>query len=321
MGKKICAALIFSLLLCGCAKFAKGENFSEADSTESLPATLSESAEYQAADETETKQKIPDNRVVLEALIMEASDKPDNYAVRLSMHGDLDNDGRNELLAVYGSEENNVHDPTSSVITSYGELWFADDDGAVLLYTEDNWTVAKPTIDLGDIIILNAERYPDKLSFCFKMVEGRPERMDTFQLRDITYTGNRDFTGYALAYDAGNDKASIKPYWFYLPEGSDRLWEYSGREITLEELSEYEGSQRVLDLISLEYGSEITNILYRDNGIININYKADALGSQFKTLRVLEDGSVEDITPYDNKGWYIPYASGNFRYGDIMYDY
>lgn len=316
MNKKLCAVLTVLMLLCGCEKGAdtfQGENFPDESSYAG-----SEVNESSAAGETSSDQKAADNRVVLEALIMEASDKPDNYAVRNSMYGDLDNDGKDELLAVYGSDESNIANITQSTFISYGELWFADDDGAVLLYSEDSWSVAKNIIDLGDIIILQADRYPDQLSFWFRIEEGRPVRMETFQLRNITHIGDRDFTGCAIAYDLGNDGVSLKPYWFNIPEGSNRLWEYRCYEITLEEFSEYEGSQNVLDLISLEYGSEIRNILYRENGIINVNYKAEALGSQFKTLRVLEDGPLEDITPSNSKGWYIQYASGNFLLSDII---
>ena len=309
------AVIAAALVLGGCAKFAKEENFSETESSPAIGAEANYSNSGSETEETEADY----NNYALEALIAEASDKPDSYSIRTFASGDFDNDGRDEFVAVYGSDEDNIPDLTSSTSTSYGELWFADDEGAVLLYTENEWALWNLTFDLGDTVILHAETYPDKLSFCFKMTEGRPKRMDTFQLRDITYTGDRNFTGYSLAFDGGNDKTTIKPYWFYLPEESEILFEYRGTEITMEEFSEYEGSQQVLDLIALEYGSEITNILYRDNGIININYKAEALGSQFKTLRVLEDGSVEDITPYENKGWYLSSASGGYFLDYVIY--
>ena len=335
MGKKFCAGsaiIAAALILGGCAGGGADPSGAEASPAESFHAeTDGSSGEAEAVgnENSYDSGSSGNNLVLLETLIMEASDKPDSYSVRIAWngYGDLDGDGKNELLAVYGSDEDNAVDVTaSSVFSVYGELWFADDEGAVRLYTESEWWVSNfdPVIRIDDEWLIHIDQVNDPgfISFCYRMKNGRPERIETYRLGALAYAGDRDFVGCSLAYDSGrDDMPTAKPYWFYLPEGSDRLFEYKGTEITMEEFSGYEGSEEAIDKISMDKG-EIINIFYRENGIINVNYKTDAFGGilyLYRNLQVTENGSLEDFTPERNYGRYISSVSGSYFLDYVIY--
>ncbi len=99
--------------------------------------------------------------------------------------------------------------------------------------------------------------------------------------------GSNDFTVTDSDYDAnyapshGYTGHTWKPYYFYWNNG---FKEYGAIEITEAELLGCNGAQEILDSIEGS-GYKIDNILYRGNGIININYSVSGSFSN-ATLRL-----------------------------------
>lgn len=72
-------------------------------------------------------------------------------------------------------------------------------------------------------------------------------------------------------FNSGNYYGMVgtwKNYWYYIDETSGTFKEYGGTEITKEQFLSFNGAEDILNLIT---DGQIYNILYRDNGIININ--------------------------------------------------
>ena len=120
-------------------------------------------------------------------------------------------------------------------------------------------------------------------------------------------------------FDANVDEDGIgsgrteKTYWFYYKNG--KIYEYNGKEISVSDLKKIGGAAAIIDG-SCKNGWKIQNVLYRPNGIININYrhtcKSGAYDNKYDTLRATFDAqhhisgvktdSSEDQT--DNSGEY-----------------
>ena len=109
------------------------------------------------------------------------------------------------------------------------------------------------------------------------------------------------YYAYPVVYDAFYDGtgATCKRYYYFVNDGS--LLEYAGVEITEEQLRMFPGASEILDTCAAD-GREVTDILYRPCGIININYiKGDANGNLTLTY---DDYGVTD-TGLDYGGYYL----------------
>ncbi len=98
---------------------------------------------------------------------------------------------------------------------------------------------------------------------------------------------DEEFLENVIAYDIVDDPApgegqTSKPYYFYMDGGVKR--EYGGIEITLEELCEYADAQQYVQE-KLDEGCELTEILYRANGAVNVNFRSGAM-HEYVTLRL-----------------------------------
>lgn len=210
--------------------------------------------------------------------------------------GDASDDGKNELYAYYGTED------------SY-ELWYADEKGAEKC--EKGYELL--TLD-GDILLKKprSQQKPDTIDY-YIMRDGKPVRLNAFNAKNMMQISGNDFSGYITAADAFSDKSeeTSKEYWFYYRNGDFN--EYGARSITEEEFAEYKGARAFLDEIS-SMGGDVTGIILRDNGIININYDAhmqENTQHYYLTLRIDDKDRTEDITPrnedgtLNNKGYYL----------------
>jgi hypothetical protein len=104
---------------------------------------------------------------------------------------------------------------------------------------------------------------------------------------------------------------STKTYWFYY-DGLE-FYEYGGIDMPLDYFMKLKGSDKVIEEIAVQ-GGEITNILYRDNGIINVNYRVESDTPEFYfyyNKSYLYDGT---LILYDyNGGVYLPYLDDEWE--------
>lgn len=118
----------------------------------------------------------------------------------------------------------------------------------------------------------------------------------------IEKTGDNIFEVVAYAYDEsfGSAERTEKPYWLYFEDGQFK--EYVGEKITKADFINY-GGKPALDGIE----GEVTDILRRENGVVNVNYTEDKDGvtyNKYKTYDV--SGGCKEIDAGD--GVYLPSA-------------
>lgn len=219
-------------------------------------------------------------------MIYDTAEGDENSFIRERFYGNID--GKNALYAYYGTDEN-------------FSLWYADKDGAKKV-TED---ISLFCAD-GDALMRNGGNY-------FVMKNGKPQKLDIMGAEDFTMLPDGSFTGIVKSgySDSQKTEETKKLYWFRYRDG--KISDYTGIDITEEELLEYGGGRAALDEVAAR-GGDLVNIVRRENGIININY---ALHNQtttkrfFMTLEIGDDNKLTDITPKkedgtpDNAGWYL----------------
>lgn len=102
---------------------------------------------------------------------------------------------------------------------------------------------------------------------------------------------------------------SWKPYYFYFEKADEdtgkgnRFREYGAIEISRKQFCKFAGANGVLEQIGAKGNVEITDILYRKNGIININYKINEENgySQYYVTVKYNDTEVYDATEGEGK--------------------
>lgn len=337
--KHLTVVLLLSALLCGCSAENSGQNVSETSAlTEntSLQTVTSDettdetSARTETASETDISAEAPETaaettseteprsaeQLALEEKILEAAGL-DAELIYPSFIGDFDGDGSDELFAVCRTDD------TFGDI--FGSLWYASSDKAMQIYPAyEEWGGFRTADVGGDTLILVERRFgTGSVTYCYRIENGSPVVLDTFNVCSLTQTDGADFIGLKQTYDfcADGTGSTLKPYWFYYRDGS--FHEYSAQSIAYENFidgfsgsfAQYAYLQPYFDEIKAENGV-ITDIIVRDNGIVNINYKIIEDGEEFfayryfRTLSV-KDGEVTDITPEINEGNYEVSITGN----------
>lgn len=337
--KHFIAVLLLSALLCGCSAENSGQNVSETSAlTEntSLQTAISDetpnetSVWTETASQTDISAEAPETtaettsetepksaeQLALEEKILEAAGL-DAELIYPSFIGDFDGDGSDELFAVCRTDD------TFGDI--FGSLWYASSDKAMQIYPAyEEWGGFRTAEVGGDTLILVERRFATgSVTYCYRIESGSPVGLDTFNVCSLTQTDGADFIGLKQTYDFCTDGtgSTLKPYWFYYRDGS--FHEYSARSIAYENFidgfngsfAQYAYLQPYFDEIKAENGV-ITDIIVRDNGIVNINYKIIEDGEEFLAYRYfrtlsVKDGEVTDITPEINEGNYTVSVTGN----------
>lgn len=334
--KHLTTVLLLSALLCGCSAENSGQNVSETSAltentsfqtvssdetpaettvqtviSDETPDGTSVLAETAAETTSETEPKSTE-QLALEVLIDERAGGKEAAEICFSIFDDFDGDGTDELFAVYGKDR-------------FGTLWYANANEAWNIYpANEEWGEFRTAEVGGDTLILTERLYAtDNVTYCFRVENGSPIGIDTFNAGSLTQTNGAEFTGIKSTYDFCTDGTghTWKPYWFYYENGEFR--EHLGHSILYENFKDNFGGvseefaylQPYFDEIKAENGV-ITDIIVRDNGIVNINYKIIENGEEFfayryfRTLSV-KDGEVTDITPEINEGNYMVSVTGN----------
>ena len=337
--KHLTTVLLLSALMCGCSAEHSGQNVSETSAlTEntSLQAVTSDETPTETSVWTETalqtdiSAKISETtaettpetepksaeQLALEEKILEAAGL-DAELIYPSFIGDFDGDGSDELFAVCRTDD------TFGDI--FGSLWYASSDKAMQIYPAyEEWGGFRTADVGGDTLILVERRFgTGSVTYCYRIENGSPVVLDTFNVCSLTQTDGADLIGLKRTYDFCTDGtgSTLKPYWFYYRDGG--FHEYSAHSIAYENFSDgFDGNfaqfaylQLYFDEIKAESGV-ITDIIVRDNGIVNINYKIIEDGEEFLAYRYfrtlsVKDGEVTDITPEINEGNYAVSVTGN----------
>jgi ABC-type phosphate transport system substrate-binding protein len=261
-----------------------------------------------SASETAPPVIYNDDEQTLKNLIAENTDKE----LLLWEYGDFDNDGAFEAFAFLGGiDEYDQKSGTLFLVNSnglnkiQGETYGVD----VFTFTIDEYTFAAmvyhDTNDYSRIWGVDGkEAYEPPISRI-----GQSFTVEKNGEMTITQSAFDNFT---MSDGNPNGAHTWKPYYFYYDNG---FKEYGGSEISLDELLTYENAAKYIDEIE-NLNGEITNVLQRPNGIININYRVpdpevDYLTWNYYYTLKIDDEKVTHITENPDKpewdnGVYLP---------------
>ncbi|MCH5193632.1 MAG: hypothetical protein J1F11_06700 [Oscillospiraceae bacterium] len=225
-----------------------------------------------------------EEQLALHELIENSAEGEDGYEILNPIFGDLDGDGKNEVIAVYGERIEN------SLVSggAGGELWFASGNIAYRLEPSFSWLSPRKIVSAGQTLVSIDYVYNGgtggvgSAGVSFLIKSSTADAIEGPHPSGLAPDGRYgDLTGYVISKDYGYEEAfdgqqnwfgrTWKPYWFYFLD--DKISGYYGKEITTEDFLKYDGAENILKSIT-DKDMEVRSILKRGNGIININYSA-----------------------------------------------
>ncbi len=100
------------------------------------------------------------------------------------------------------------------------------------------------------------------------------------------------------SYDAFTDGTghTCKIYYLYY-DGNEGLKEYQGIYVSIDDLSKYKGYEQIEEAVRNDKGGILDSIIYRENGIINVNYHIDvgAYGENHYLTYRLENNEIGEL--------------------------
>ena len=227
---------------------------------------------------------------------------------------DFDADGVKEAFVLTG-ELTNDKDECS---WREGKVWFVNQYKTKLVqegfFTHFSFEPKIITVDNTKLLYVNKEYATGCHSFLFGVVAEQPCTYFGYQKGYIHKENGKMFLNND-AYDAHHeDKVetftghTYKDYYLYFEKAEEsnhkRFREYGAIEISLEQFLKFSGAEDMLKQIKASNNNvEITNILYRENNIINLNYNIrDNSGYSQKYVTVnYNDKEVYNFTTGDGK--------------------
>ena len=231
-----------------------------------------------------------------------AQDTGSGQDIRRVWRDDFDGDGKKEAFIVAGTDIQSGHK-----IYFEGEKWSGKvyDEGWSAYYQN-----AKPICKVNDkqkLFVMEFGAYGSgSLSKCFYVDNGRPKEVDQ-DLEGLVQLGGKEFAIHPSAFDNGYDGTvylghTWKRYW--LEWTGKNFCEHKGRFISEMVLMKYDNGKQILEEIR-ESGYDVDKIIYRDNGIININVheeKDNCTMFENVTLKISENYLKEQKGPWYEQG-------------------
>lgn len=206
---------------------------------------------------------------------------------------DFDGDGKSEAFVMTGKGS----------LNEGGDLWFVS-KGEVIKLNDRYLYSAPEIIQISDKkFIKYEENYATgRPLFLLGVENGKPKSVISGGAQNLEQMPDGTFTVLQNTLDMMSDGTgrTVKSYWLYYSNG---LHEYGAIEITQSQFLEFAGADDVLKQIKAD-GGTIKNILYRDNHIININYKTPEGMNRYVNLKY-DDKSVSKLHTKEESGVYL----------------
>ncbi len=231
---------------------------------------------------------------------------PEGNAIEASRTDDFNKDNKPEMFGLVNNGKEN--EPG----TSASQVWYADETGAKMIFEGSIYFDTAAIWDVGSQKLFYAEEGyggSGSLSHVWSVNEDGPYELEHAG-EALEYAENLQFYTYPGAFDLSPDGTghTWKRYYLYFDAATGTFKEYGGIPVSIEELLKFKGASEIVEELDRK-AYIITDIFYRENGIININY-SDGKYNLNLTLNVLEDtvsiaapGSIEN-PDYDRGGIY-----------------
>lgn len=206
---------------------------------------------------------------------------------------DFDGDGLLEAFGMIGT----FYDADN---TCDAEIWFVSEDGPYKV-AEKNIYLGNTSklLDFGDKKYFAVEQFfqTGDISYVWGVRNGIAYEEDISGMCSslAQVDASTELTFIRSTYDASAFDMTGHTWKQYYAYWDGEIHEYGAISITEKQLKECEGAEEILNKIKTE-GYTITNIFYRENGIININYN-DSETNRNATL-LLENGSITMLEAY-----------------------
>lgn len=221
-------------------------------------------------------------------------------------YNDYDGDGTCEMFALVGDSDS---DKKFIDENYWGKIWYINCDGAMEIESKDVLYWSTPDVFLfGNYSFVTFEEFYGTAgtnTHIWGVQNGEPYQPNiSGKIRGLSFNEFNEIEGIDDEFDAGKggDEPMTghtwKPYYFYFDGKTFR--EYGGIIISENDLLKIKGTNIILDEIH-NSSYNISSILYRENGVININIFLEEEGwitYRNINLRCSEDGFT--IIPYSN---------------------
>lgn len=199
---------------------------------------------------------------------------------------DFDGDGTQEMFALVQKDSSDtVWDEESDVMG--GRLWYANTKGTYEIMSQPRPYYKDPqilTFDGKSVLPLNQAFATGTRTYLWGVLGGYPYELNASgRINGLSVNEYEEIEGIGEAYNGNWSKESNvltghtwNTYYFYYDHGNIR--EYGGLDITWEDFCRIPGIEEARKLIEdrkLGQGEEIESILYRNNGIVVVNFEKD----------------------------------------------
>lgn len=224
---------------------------------------------------------------------------------------DFDNDGVNEAFVIVGTDDGDGFVFGNIYFVTPDDVQMVLEDGSFYVYAED-----RHLLEFDDVkFFLTGQYYATgDATYVYGVKDGKYYEDSISQSgMELAYYDHKKGTDLQIicsSYGNFTDGTghTWKNYYLYWDDG---FYEYGGIKISEDELLRCEGAKEIVDLIK-DGGYSITDIFYRENNIININYTDQDInrnatlllkGNQVRLKQVVDYGT-EELDKSDFGGTY-----------------
>lgn len=218
---------------------------------------------------------------------------PYGSKIKASYIDDFDKDNRLEMFGLISFEKENTE------VYFENQVWYTDESGPKKLFDGGIYPDTAKVWDVGkQKLFFVEEGYggSGSRSHVWSVKEGIPYELKHAG-EGLEKADNLNFYIYPSKFDLMPDGTghTWKRYYLYFDEATGDFKEYGGIVISREDFLKLKGATRIYDEI-IKNGYKVSDIFYRQNGIININYNNSEYN--FNVNLTVQDGAVSIIDKY-----------------------
>lgn len=214
---------------------------------------------------------------------------------------DFDGDGNDEAFALIGDKRSE-----GTELLYEAEVWFIKGDHSSKITDSKFYGTDGKIVRFNDreFLLLNEKYAAGETAYLWGVENGEPKLQNISGYGgNLKRTGENDIVLTQSAYDLEESNGVMaghtrKEYYFWFERENNCFCEYGAINITEEQLAMCRNAEGYIEQIN-NIGYSITDILYRANGIININYSD---GSVNRNMTLLLKNNTVYLVPHCDYG-------------------